>query len=79
MKTLALIFGLVSFFYAIMDFLPPGFQRAKVKFKDWFLKKCQTIILLDDQTLMNKLKPWMYGIRVWSHASWIACPKYLGT
>ena len=45
-----------------MDLLPPGFQRAKADLKVWFLKKCQTIVTLDDQTLMSKLKPWMYGI-----------------
>ena len=61
MSILTIIYTLASLFYALMDFLPAGFQRAKAGFKAWFLKKCQTIITLDDLTLMTKLKPWMYG------------------
>ena len=61
MSILTIIYTLASLFYALMDFLPSGFQLAKARFKDWFLKKCQTIITLDDLTLATKLKPWMYG------------------
>lgn len=62
METLLILFGAISLFYIIMDLLPPAFQRAKEDFKIWFLKKCQTIVTLDNQTLRSKLKPWMYGV-----------------
>ncbi len=61
MDTLLILCGAISLFYALMGLLPPAFQRAKADFKAWFLKKCQTIVTLDNQTLTSKLRPWMYG------------------